>query len=198
MKNLVFLFIIVLSSSVAKAQFVQDTTLVYATPAFLKDPIRSKWNTKFIKNGKSWELQLFDRKQVLREKITFEDKALEVRKGPYAFYENGFVKEEGDYDKGHKNGVWKKYDDKTKLSETLSYYYGKLMGQYHSYWLNGNLKLAGKYRNDQKIGLWEYYYSDAKLALRETFDDEGKSVNRIYFDKEGNEIKDQSIVPMIN
>ncbi|MES2447026.1 MAG: hypothetical protein V4546_07585 [Bacteroidota bacterium] len=197
MKNLVFFFIIILISSFAKAQFVQDTTLVYATPAFLKDPMRSKWITKFIKNGKSWELQLFDKKQVLREKITFEDKALEVRKGPYAFYENGFVKEEGDYDKGHKNGLWKKYDDKAKISEKLSYHYGKLTGDYQKFWLNGNLKLTGKYSNDKKLGLWEYYYSDAKLALRENFDEEGKSIGHIYFDREGNEIKDKSIVPII-
>ena len=176
---------------------MQDTTLVYATPAFLKDPMRSKWITKFIKNGKSWELQLFDKKQVLREKITFEDKALEVRKGPYAFYENGFVKEEGDYDKGHKNGLWKKYDDKAKISEKLSYHYGKLTGDYQKFWLNGNLKLTGKYSNDKKLGLWEYYYSDSKLALRENFDEEGKSIGHIYFDREGNEIKDKSIVPII-
>ncbi|RZK08855.1 MAG: hypothetical protein EOO43_21285, partial [Flavobacterium sp.] len=130
MKCLFITVFILLISPFAKAQFVQDTTLVYATPAFLKDPLRSNWSTKYIRNGTSWQLQLSDKKGILREKITFEDKKLEVRKGAYAFYENGFVKEEGDYDKGHKNGVWKKYDDKGKLSEKLSYYYGKLMGDY--------------------------------------------------------------------
>ena len=85
MKNLVFFLVIVLISSFAKAQFVQDTTLVYATPAFLKDPLRSNWNTKYIKLGAGWQLQLSDKKGVLRERITFEDKKLEVRKGPYAF-----------------------------------------------------------------------------------------------------------------
>lgn len=198
MKNLVFFFMIVLSSPVANAQFVQDTTLVYATPAFLKDPLRSNWSTKYVKNGTSWQLQLSDKKGILREKITFEDKKLEVRKGPYAFYENGFVKEEGDYDKGHKNGVWERYGDKAILSEKLSYYYGKLMGDYQAFWPNGNLKLAGKYTNDKKVGLWEHYYSDAKLAIRERFDEHGKPIGRIYFDRSGTELKDDNQVPVID
>lgn len=198
MKTLFAALFVLFISPIVKAQFVQDTTLVYATPAFLKDPLRSNWSTKYIKNGTSWQLQLSDKKGVLREKITFEDKALEVRKGPYAFYEKGFVKEEGDYDKGHKNGVWKKYGDKAILSEKLSYYYGKLMGDYHAFWPNGNLKIAGKYSNDKKVGLWEHYYSNAKLAMREEYGDDGKFIKRIYFDKDGNELKDHNNVPIID
>lgn len=198
MKTLFITIFVFLISPFAKAQFVQDTTLVYATPAFLKDPLRSNWITKYIKNGIGWQLQLSDKKGVLREKITFEDKALEVRKGPYAFYENGFVKEEGDYDKGHKNGVWKKYGDKAILTEKLSYYYGKLMGDYQAFWPNGNLKLAGKYSLDKKVGLWEHYYSDAKLAIRESFSEDGKFIRRVYFDKTGNEINDDAKIPIID
>ena len=198
MKTLFLTGIVLLISIFAKAQFVQDTTLVYATPAFLKDPLRSNWTTKFIKLGTSWQLQLSDKKGFLREKITFEDKKLEVRKGAYAFYENGFVKEEGDYKKGHKNGIWKKYGDDAKIKEKLSYYYGKLMGDYQAFWPNGNLKSTGKYSNDKKVGLWEYYYSDSKLAIRERFNEDGKSTGSIYFDKVGTEIKDNANIPVIN
>ena len=197
MKKAALIFCLVFVLSITKAQFVQDTTLVYATPAFLKDPIRSKWNTKFIKNGKSWELQLFDKKQVLRERITFEDKALEVRKGPYAFYENENIIEEGEYDKGYKNGVWKRYYPNGKISKVQNYWFGKKVGQYHAYWENGNLKVAGKFSNDKKVGLWEYYYSNLKLALRETFAEEGKLLTHVYYDKEGNEIKDKTFIPII-
>ena len=197
MKTYILIIFSLFISSVTFAQYRQDTTTLYVNPGYNKDPMRSKWNGKVEQKGEFWELSLRDKKGVLREKICFEDKKLEVRKGPYAFYENGIVKEEGNYEKGYRNGIWKSYHEKGQLSERVNYWYGKLAGPYTSFWENGKPKAQGKYSNNNKVGSWEIYYSDAKLALREIFGEDGKLTDQTYFDKEGNPIIDKSIIPSI-
>lgn len=197
MKNFKLTLFLLFISSVTFAQYRQDTTTLYVNPGYNKDPMRSKWNGKVEQKGEFWELSLKDKKGVLREKICFEDKKLEVRKGPYAFYENGIVKEEGNYDKGYKNGIWITYDEKGQIKEKINYWYEKLTGIYTSFWGNGKPKVIGNYSNNHKVGFWEMYYSDAKLALRENFGEDGKLIDQIYFDKKGNPIIDKSIIPTI-
>jgi antitoxin component YwqK of YwqJK toxin-antitoxin module len=54
--------------------------------------------------------------------------------GPWqCFYENGKVREEGDYQKGQKTGHWKFYHE------------------------NGNIALEGDYTNGHESGSWKMY-----------------------------------------
>lgn len=99
----------------------QDTTIVYANPGYNKDPMRSKWIPKVEKQDSLWVLSLYSKKKVLQEKISYADEKLQVRKGPYALYENGILKEEGFYDKGHKHGKWKIYLEEGKQVVTRNY-----------------------------------------------------------------------------
>ncbi|RZK59935.1 MAG: hypothetical protein EOO91_03305 [Pedobacter sp.] len=198
MKKIILIIFLGFTTEFGYAQFRQDTTIVYANPGYNKDPMRSKWSSKVQQKGDFWEVGLYDKKDNLREKINFEDKKLEVRKGPYAFYENGKVKEEGQYDKGHKNGIWQRFYPNGQLFERLNYWYGKLAGPFTSFWDNGKLKIEGKYSNDKKIGLWEYYYSNAKLALRESYGEDGKVIDFFYFDSAGNKIPDKTVVVKID
>jgi antitoxin component YwqK of YwqJK toxin-antitoxin module len=123
MKNyLAFILVLVCMNAFAQ----QDTTTVYANPGYNKDPMRSKWIPKVEKQDGLWVLNLYNKKQVLQEKISYADEKLQVRKGPYAFYGNGILKEEGFYDSGHKHGEWKNYSDEGKLVATKNYIWGVL------------------------------------------------------------------------
>lgn len=104
----------------------QDTTTVYANPGFNKDPLRAKWIPKVEKQDGLWVLNLYNKKQVLQEKISYADEKLQVREGAYALYQNGILKEEGFYDKGHKHGEWKIYSDEGKMVATRKYIWGNL------------------------------------------------------------------------
>ena len=172
----------------------QDTTLVYKNPGYNKDPFRSRLKQKIEEKDGLTVLSLYGKKDILVEKISYEDKKLEVRKGPYALYENGNLVEEGDYNKGHKSGEWKYYHDNKQLFEKVNYLWGKLNGNYQSYWDNGSIKKEGFYNQGKKIGNWKMFYRDKKPALTEEYDEKGKLIDGVYFDQEGKSVNNLYII----
>jgi TonB family protein len=180
------LMLFLMVAKVALAQ--QDTTLVYASPMYEKDPIRSKWRPVVKKNAELWQVAFYDRKDLIQEVINFEDRNLEVRKGPYTFYDKGKVKEKGHYDKGHKDGEWLLYND-GNLAEKKIYAWGKLNGKTITYWNNQQIKEEGDYAHDKKIGKWKMYYDDGKMAGDELYDEYGKKQHEEYFDRSGKVVK---------
>src|SRR5690606_28717754 len=101
---------LILLLAIAKIGFAQqDTTLVYNSPMYTKDPVRSKWRPVVKRAGEFYQVTFYDRKNVMQEVISFEDKDLTVRKGPYLSYQKSKLKEKGNYDKGHKHGEWTTY-----------------------------------------------------------------------------------------
>lgn len=153
----------------------QDTTIVYQREkGFFSDPIRSKWRQEVKKEDDIWVLRLYDKKNVLQELIPFADKNLEERKGAYTLYQNGNVKEEGNYDKGYKVGEWKYYYPNMQLFEKINYAWDKLYGASLSYWDNGQLKASKKYVNGVKNGEWKFFHKDGKLASTEVYNESGK------------------------
>ncbi|MCJ0741681.1 energy transducer TonB [Pedobacter montanisoli] len=181
MKQLLLYFSIMFSVS-ALAQ--QDTTTVYSRPGYLKDPMRSKWHTKVTSKNGLYLVSFYDDQDVLKEQIHFEDKSLSVRQGPYAFYTDGTISTEGQYDKGHKNGEWKHFE-KQKLILLEHYTYGVLSGKYVSYWSNGNVKKEGSYLNGKKHGQWIMLYPNGKTAAQETYIENGVLNNGQYFHTDG-------------
>lgn len=164
----------------------QDTTTVYQrTKGIHSDPIRSKWRQEVKQEGDSWVLSLYNKKNVLQEKISFADKNLEERKGLYRLYQNGNVKEEGKYDKGYKVGVWKYYGFNQQAIEKVTYKWDKLDGPGFSYWDNGQVKASRNYVNGTKTGEWKMFYQDGKVALNEVYDEQGKLTSGTYFDEQG-------------
>ena len=61
------------------------------------------------------------------------------------FYKNGYPKQEKNYKNGHLNG------------------------NLIHYWENGRIHTKGKYKNNQRIGIWETYDKRGKLLLSEEF-----------------------------
>jgi len=168
-KGLFFLITIFWSGSLAFAQQVdnyrQDTTTLYQrAKGFSNDPVRSKWRQDVKKEGELFVLYLYDKKEVLQEKISFADKNLLERKGSYVLYQNGTVKEEGSYDKGYKNGEWRRYYANKQVAETLTYTW------------------------DKPFGSRKLFYKDGKLALDEIYTKVGHLESGKYFDENGNAV----------
>lgn len=168
MGRLFFFLSIFCSGSFAFAQQVdnyrQDTTTLYQrAKGFSTDPIRSKWRQEVKKEGDLFVLNLYNKKDVLQERISFADKHLLERKGAYILLQNGNVKEEGNYDKGYKVGEWKSYYADKQLLEKKNYVWDKL---------HGSRKM---------------FYKDGKLALEETYEHD-KLLTGAYFDQQGKAI----------
>ena len=176
MKRIVFFFIgFFYSAASLYAQQVdnyhQDTTTLYQwVKGFSTDPIRSKWRQKLKKEEDLWTLYLFDKKDVLQERIPFADKELLERKGAYRLYQNGQIKEEGAYDKGYKVGEWKYYYPKGQLYQIINYTWDKI----------GSKKLFYK---DGKLALDEVYNRSGNLEIGKYFDEQGKAVDLSYVKK---------------
>jgi TonB family protein len=166
----------------------QDTTLVYNSPMYTKDPVRSKWRPVIKRAGEFYQVSFYDRKDVLKEVISFEDKELTVRKGPYLYYTGTSIADTGAYDKGHKHGQWISYgllNGERYLRKTEHYYYGKLDGKFVENWPNQQVQQEGSYENGRKIGEWRLIYKDGKLAGKEVYDAYGKKSSSEYFFNDG-------------
>jgi len=162
----------------------QDTTTVFSRPGYDRDPIRSKWRKVVEKKDSLWEVSFTGRKNVLQEKISYEDARLEVRKGPYAKYENGVLIIDGAYHSGYKTGKWSHYDAGGKPFTVYHYKWDKLDGPYQRYWSNGQIKEEGVYTNNQISGKRILFYSNGKLAASEFFEQNGSFVG-IYYNGDG-------------
>ncbi len=148
--------------------YKQDTTTLYQrAKGFSTDPIRSKWRQEVKKVGDLFVLNLYDKKDVLQERISFADKDLLERKGSYIRYQNGAISEEGNYDKGYKVGEWKRYYPSKQLSETTNYAWDKMSSR----------KLFYK---DGKLALDEVYSRNGNLETGKYFDEQGKVVDKGY------------------
>lgn len=193
MKNLIFMLgLIFLGFNNLLAQ--QDTTTIFQRPAgYFNDPVRSKLKMKVEEQHGLWVLSLYHRKYGLQEQISFVDKELSVRKGPYLLLEKGNIVEEGVYEKGYKIGEWKKHYPNHVLAESAHYVWGKLNGELKSYWENGNLKAIKRYNKDKRRGDWKLFYQNGKLALAETYQENGKLSTGIYFDTLGKSIDKKAI-----
>lgn len=186
MKKLTFLLFLAITSA-CFAQ--QDTTLVYSSSMYTKDPVRAKWRPVVKRNGMLFQVTFYDKKDVVQEIINFEDKNLEVRKGPYASYGIEQQKDTGTYDKGYKHGEWLYYNQRGEKVRLENFVYGKLEGKYVSYWPSQKVQEEGSYNANKKLGTWLLFYEDGKTAGEEGFDNEGKKIAGSYYDRSGSSVK---------
>ncbi len=78
--------------------------------------------------------------------------------GPYKeYYENGVLKEEGNYRQGKKHGLFKEYDDQGELMLEGSYKDGKKEGIFTEYSL-GRINWERKYRHGELHGITKKYF----------------------------------------
>lgn len=184
---------LILLLAIAKISFAQqDTTLIYNSPMYTKDPVRSKWRPVIKRAGEFYQVSFYDKKDVLKEVISFEDKELSVRKGPYSSFYGTSNGDTGTYDKGHKHGEWINYgtvNGEKKIRRTENYHYGKLDGKFRQNWPDEQVQQEGAYENGRKVGEWKFVYKDGKPAGKEVYDVYGKKSTAEYFFNDGKPAK---------
>ncbi len=88
----------------------------------------------------------------------------DVLNGDYkVFYEDGKLTKFAHYNDGRLHGNSRKYSPKSILVEDVNYVNGALHGDAAFYEDNGNLKQKGRYEEDLKVGVWEFF-KDGELS----------------------------------
>lgn len=91
------------------------------------------------------------------------------------FYDDGSLKQTGQYKNGKKTGTWKYYLKNGKISEVSNYRNGVAHGPYKYYFDTGEIEEFGNYDNGQPHGKYESFYRPGKLEKKGTYDN-GKEV----------------------
>ena len=89
-----------------------------------------------------------------------------IKQGKYFKYENGRIKEEGNFKDDKKDGKWIYYmieQNRCLLQKEANYKDGKLHGEYKEFHLYGGVKEEGQYVAGQKEGEWKTYYSNGQI-----------------------------------
>lgn len=94
------------------------------------------------------------------------------------FFVNGKKAEEVAYKDGKQNGFSKIYSESGQLLQNSSYTNDKLNGSTIYYDVNGSVNAKGKFKDNVKIGIWEYY-KDAELVRKVDHD-----TNKVLFRKQ--------------
>lgn len=88
------------------------------------------------------------------------------------FFENGIIKEEGNYDEnGLKINTWKKYHP------------------------NGVLSSKGEYQFGKKVNEWEYFSKEGTIEKKEFISTSGDIFTESYFNKEGELVRHSEYFP---
>lgn len=79
-----------------------------------------------------------------------------------AFYGgNNQLKTEGQYDKdGKRHGIWVQYFPDGKKQSVMEYKHGLKHGYSIVYHANGSLYYRGEYKDDQMVGVWDFYNTE--------------------------------------
>jgi antitoxin component YwqK of YwqJK toxin-antitoxin module len=87
----------------------------------------------------------------------------------------GRIKKMGGYRNGKKEGVHREYDENGNvigsevysndilLAEGIYDEQGRRQGLWKFYYLNGEIKEQGKYKDDKRIGTWRYFFEDGEI-----------------------------------
>ncbi len=175
----------------------ESTSSSFSRQSYNQDPVKRKWKQTVEQKDSVWILSLYDKQKQLKEKVTFGDQKLEIPKGLFtAYFEDGSIKEQGNYERGFKAGEWTTNYPNHRLMEKANYSLGSLHGAYKAYWDNGTVKKEGVYSLRKKSGSWRMYYRDGKPALIENYDDNGKLIEGAYYDQNGGQ-KDKLAITQV-
>ncbi len=103
------------------------------------------------------------------------------------YYPDGSVKIVGHYNKNDKpDGIRREYDKKGNIIRSYIFSngriigkgivdkYGKKQGDWEEYYVIGVLRAKGKYKNNIKIGYWQFFHDNGKLEQEGYFNNLGK------------------------
>ncbi len=98
--------------------------------------------------------------------ILYEEDGI-LKKSEVHLYENGDIKQEGAYKKGHRVGIWRAFFKAGKLQSLRNYNEdGKEEGLYQVYKQEGSyyyLFISGFFNNGEKRGTWKFFNRDGDV-----------------------------------
>ena len=104
-----------------------------------------------------------------KEVMTIENyKNGELNGKRIVFYKDGKVAEEAIYQKGKRNGIYKKISGNGIVLEEANYQNGELQGPAVYKDADGNVVAKGNYKNDQKWGTWQFF-ENGKVVSKEKY-----------------------------
>lgn len=107
--------------------------------------------------------------------------------GKHPNYKVGSTVEEGNYENGRKNGIWKTYYPNGNLKSEITYENSRTKGPYTLYYENGKVEEKGNWARTKNTGDFKRYHSNGKLAQDFTFTETGKrSGKQTYYYANGN------------
>jgi len=82
----------------------------------------------------------------------------------------GTIKSRGLIDKeGNKQNEWKDFFEEGKLKDEGNYKNNLREGKWTFYFIDGKIQQVGSYKNGKEIGLWVRYYNSGKVYIEENF-----------------------------
>jgi len=122
------------------------------------------------------------------------------------FYTDGTVKKEGTYDvTGKEHGKFKYYDEEGNLELTELYEHGILLakglvdkedrrqGYWEEYYITGELKSKGHYKDGDKIDEWEYFFVNNQLQQKGSYMEGGKPIEKwIWYYPNGSVLREEN------
>ena len=150
------------------------------------EPTNVSWNLAYsdfqIENKmvSDFKKQLFSNRD---DSIKYQNEitAFNNRKHPHEnslfvdYFENGKLKEKGNYKNGKKDGLWETWFDNGQKEDSAFYINDNLSGTRIMWHPNGRLQLESYWGNpDNRIGKWIRYYDNGQIESITHFNDKGE------------------------
>ena len=103
-----------------------------------------------------------------------------LKQGKYFKYENGRIKEEGQYKDSKKDGKWTYYvieQNRCLLQKEENYKDGQLHGEYKEFYLYGGIKIEAQYKEGKLEGNYKSYWEHGQLKEKGQYKDGKKEGN---------------------
>jgi len=150
------------------------------------EPINVIWNLAYsdfqIENKiiGDYKKQLFSNKadsiKYQNEINAFNNKEHPTENGLFVdHFENGRLKEKGNYKNGKKTGLWETWFDNGQKEDSAFYVDNNLAGTRIMWYPNGRLQLVSYWgKPDERIGKWVRYFANGQIESITHFNDKGE------------------------
>jgi antitoxin component YwqK of YwqJK toxin-antitoxin module len=121
------------------------------------------------------------------------------------YYSDGSIKKRGSFKGDIAQGVMREYSQEGKIIKSFIYNNGVVIaegivdekGLYQGFWkefyLNGNIKSEGEYKNGKKTGKWKYYHENGKIEQEGSYNSKGNKQGKwIWYYPSGNLLRDEN------
>ena len=149
-------------------------------------PLNVSWNLAYsdfkIENNiiADYKKRLFSNKEdstkYQRELNDFNNKAHPPENGLFTdHFENGKLKERGNYKDGKKSGLWETWFDNGQKEDSSIYKNDELIGKRLMWFKNGQLQLESYWSDKhERIGIWRRHFANGQIESIGGFDENGE------------------------